>query len=112
MSEKFEVTKEAILAMVEKCPEAKTVLKAGFPGAFKGNDKYFDLDRLSSNHRLFTDSEAMAAGFHDSDFFGIRTASKNPDYNGTTFFLDRNYNWAIKRGDGEYFDLLIPTRKD
>ena len=34
MSE-YTITKEAILKMAEACPTAKSVLKAGFPDAFK-----------------------------------------------------------------------------
>jgi hypothetical protein len=36
----FKITKEQILAMAEKCPTAKEVLKAGFPEAFKVNEEW------------------------------------------------------------------------
>lgn len=36
---KLEITKNKILAMAKKCPEAKEVLEEGFPEAFEGEEK-------------------------------------------------------------------------
>ena len=103
MLEKYEVTKEAILAMAEKSPDAKEVLKAGFPEAFV-DDKYFDLVALKGDHTLFTDKEARRAGFRDSLFMQVRGIGC---CKGKAFILDDSYQeWTLVRDD---FDQLCLT---
>ncbi|HDZ14330.1 hypothetical protein LCGC14_1069080 [marine sediment metagenome] len=108
MSEKFEVTKEAILAMVEKCPEAKEALKAGFPGAFE-NKKSFDLIQLTNGGYICTNQEAEAAGFNSRSFLAVRIGG---EYDGIAFYLEENYlRWNLVR-DGNSALCLTVERKD
>ena len=105
--EKYEVTKEAILKMVEKCPEAKEVLKAGFPQAFE-KKKTFDLLKLKDSGFIFTAIEARAAGFEDRYFLKIRTGGK---YEGIAFYLEENYlKWDLKREDTEALCLTVEPK--
>ncbi|KKN12367.1 hypothetical protein LCGC14_1017070 [marine sediment metagenome] len=92
--EKYEVTKEAILKMAKKCPEAKEALKAGFPKAF-GEKKTFDLLKLKHSGLIFTMEEALAAGFNDKYFLKVRSGGK---YGGIAFYLEEGYlKWELKR---------------
>ncbi len=114
MTEKFEVTKEAILAMVEKCPEAKEVLKAGFPGAFEKaleiDKKYFNLNALNNTDgRLFTQAQAEDAGFGYNHFMSVRLGGS---MRGIAFVLDSSYNWEFDELKNNFYHLLIPSCKD
>ncbi len=106
--EKYEVTKEAILKMVEKCPEAKEALKAGFPQAFE-EKKHFDLHALKDAYRLFTDNEAQRAGFQSASFMLVRCGH---EYDGIAIYLDEDYlKWALKRDSHDRLCLTV-ERKD
>ena len=101
---KYEVTKEAILAGVKQCPDAKNVLKAMFPEAFK---KDFDLFKLSNGYDLFSRESSRAAGFKSENFMQVRGSD---EFKGIAFVLDPIYSWTLKtdaRGDL----CLIPTNK-
>ncbi|KKM76299.1 hypothetical protein LCGC14_1381470 [marine sediment metagenome] len=94
MPEKYEVTKEAILAMAEKSPEAKEMLKAGFPEAFE-EDKHFDLTKLKDKRYIFTDEEAKRAGFRDQAFMNVRV---DGEYRGIAFYLqEAGLKWTLVR---------------
>ncbi len=87
MSEEYKITKEAILKMAAKCPEAKEALKAGFPQAFE-RGKTFDLLKLKDSAFIFSPEEALAAGFTDNYFMKVRTGGT---YKGIAFYLEENY---------------------
>ena len=106
MSEKYEVTKEAILAMAEKSPDAKEVLKVGFPKAFE--EKHFDLVALKGNHTLFTNEEAKRAGFKDNCFMQIRGVGQ---YARRAFLLDEYYlKWDLRRDCNENLQLTVERK--
>ncbi len=100
MSEKFEFTKEAILAMAEKCPEAKAVLKAGFPAAFEG-DEYFDFSKATLDFKPPSDMGSM-----DIQILG---ACGGPLF-AKGLYLANDVHWTLT--EMEHHWELIPTRKD
>jgi len=107
MSEKYEVTKEAILAMSTICPEAEKMLKAGFPEAF-ADKKHFDLMKLKNSLRLFTHEEAQRAGFKDNFFMQIRGRG---GYAEIAFYLSEEYlKWHFLRDDGDRLCLTVEPR--
>ncbi len=107
MSEKYEVTKEAILAMAEKCPEAKEVLRVGFPQAFEG-EKTFDLLKLKNRHQLFTTEEAHRAGFNNSMFFQVRG---HGEYEGIAFYLqEAGLKWTLVRDKDDALCLTVERK--
>lgn len=110
MSEEYKITKQAILKMVEKCPEAKEALKAGFPEAFEG-DEYFNLEGLGDKAGyLFTNREAQRAGFEDRGFLKILNSTDEND--GKAFFLFSSPDVVWELRQVSYGQILIPTRKD
>ena len=106
--ERYEVTKETILKMVEKCPEAKEALKAGFPQAFE-EEKNFNLHALKNDEFLFTNEEGRRAGFNDRWFMKVRGGC---EFDGIAFYLEEQYlKWALERDDKNYLCLTV-ERKD
>ncbi|HDZ27503.1 MAG TPA: hypothetical protein ENH65_13450 [Candidatus Aminicenantes bacterium] len=102
--EKYEVTKETILKMVEKCPEAEEMLKVGFPKAFE-KGRTFDLIKLKDNEFIFTTKEALSAGFNDGYFLKVRTGGK---YKGIAFYLDETYlKWDFRRDSHSSLCLTV-----
>lgn len=105
--EKYEITKEAILKMAEKCSEAKEVLKAGFPQAFE-NGKHFNLRLLKGGNLIFTHREARQAGFEDGSFINVRQHGK---YKGIAFFLnDTSLKWELVRDLNNLLCLTVERR--
>jgi len=100
--------KEGILKAARVSKKAKGILEKAFPKVFE-KDKYFDLDKLSSNkYFIFSFNNAIMAGFMDNDFFQIR---RHGEYAGRAFFLSNSYNWELKK-DKVGKLCLIPTKKD
>ena len=107
MSEEYKITKEAILKMAEKCPEAREVLKAGFPKAFE-EKKHFDLTKLKGNRYIFTDEEAKRAGFHGQTFMNIRV---DGEYRGIAFFLnDTSLKWELVHDKADLLCLTVERK--
>ena len=105
--ERYEVTKETILKMVEKCPEAKEVLKAGFPQAFE-NEKHFNLVALTKNGYLFTNEEARKAGFENKLFIQVRGIGQ---YAGIAFRLQENdLKWELRHDDLDQLCLTVERK--
>ncbi len=104
MSEEYKITKEAILAMAEKCPEAKEALKAGFPKAVE-DDRTFDLFKLKNSDYLFTDEEAQRAGFKDYRFMQVRWGGK---YGGIAIYLsEKCLKWTLEHDSTDHLCLTV-----
>ena len=91
MSEKFEITKEAILA----------------------EDKYFDLSSLGDScGYLFSLAQAKAAGFESRYFLKVASMPIiHPELHQKAFFLSGiGINLELRPIGSDY--LLIPTRKE
>lgn len=116
MSDNFklngETTVEAIIRLHDiACGKWKAIIKKNHPECFPEESKYFDLSHLledkEESNKIFTDEQAKACGFENSDFFQVRG---HGDYKHKGFYLSDRYDWEILEEASNCL-VLVPTKK-
>lgn len=105
-----DTTVEAIVGLHDiACDKWKAIIKKNHPECFPEESKYFDLSHLLKevSNRIFTDEEAIACGFTNSDFLQVRGVG---EYKEKGFYLSDEYNWSIVK-DSDNTLVLVPTKK-
>ena len=105
------IEEDKVLEAVNKCPQAKEVLKTLFPSAFCD----FNLEIIRGDSHSFRMCDLPKVGL-PSDLFQINN-TKGGGYRGKAFYI-RGYDsswheitWELKPVDGEASMLLIPRKK-
>jgi hypothetical protein len=95
------------------CSKWKSIIKKNHPECFPEDSKYFDLKSLKRNGGscIFTQEEAVAAGFHSSGFIQIANDILDGNYKNRGFYLSASVNWEFHETDNGGW-VVVPTKKD
>ena len=96
------------------CSKWKSIIKKNHPECFPEDSKYYDLKSLRRNGEfscIFTQEEAVAAGFHSSGFIQIANGVLDGEYKNKGFYLSDSVNWEFHVTEGGGW-VVVPTKKD
>ena len=94
------------------CSKWRKIIMSNHPEVFPEHSKYFDLKSLrrDGGSCIFTQEEAVAAGFHSSGFIQIAEAILDGSYKNRGFYLSDSVNWEFHETDGGGW-VVVPTKK-